>query len=107
MNEIQLLENFKQYIHSSDRDSSSNRLRFKFPNGFGASVIRGEHSYGGNEGLFELGVLIFDENDRFGLHYSNPVAKGDVVGYLTIEKVSTLLLEIMNFIPERIMLNDK
>lgn len=29
----------------------------RFPNGYGASVIRGPYTYGGTEGLYELGVL--------------------------------------------------
>lgn len=63
---------------------------FDFPNGWGASVIRGEHSYGGEVGLWELAVL-----DKSGnLNYSHPVAQGDVRGWLSEAAVSELLAEI-------------
>jgi hypothetical protein len=39
-----------------------------FPNGYGASIIRGPHSYGGSRGLYELAVLRGDA-DSFDLDY--------------------------------------
>jgi hypothetical protein len=47
-------------------------------------------SYGGKNGLYELAVL--DSNGE--LHYDNPVANGDVVGYLSEEDVTKLLEQI-------------
>ena len=62
----------------------------KYDNGYGASVVKHEYSYGGREGLYEIAVL-----DKDGeLHYDNPVAKGDVLGYLTKEDVSKILEQI-------------
>lgn len=59
---------------------------FRFPNGYGASVIRGPYSYGGPQGLYELAVLrkrrkyweiTYDTTDVLGnLEYN------DVVKYL-------------------------
>lgn len=64
--------------------------RIHFDNGFGASVVSHSFSYGGNQGLYELAVL-----DSTGeLHYDNPVAEGDVRGYLSEEEVSDLLIQI-------------
>lgn len=63
---------------------------FDFPNGWGASVIRREHSYGSEVGLWELAVLGKDGN----LNYSHPVAQGDVRGWLSEAAVSELLAEI-------------
>jgi hypothetical protein len=46
-------------------------------------------SYGGKKGLYELAVLKDDE-----LHYNNPIADGDVRGFLTEDAVSDLLIQI-------------
>ncbi len=63
--------------------------RIHFENGFGASVVKHDFSYGGKKGLYELAVLFDDE-----IHYDNPVAMGDVRGYLTEDVVTELLLQI-------------
>lgn len=65
------------------------RCRIHFDNGYGASVVSHTRSYGGNEGLYELAVLFDNE-----IHYDNPVANGDVRGYLTEEDVTELLNQI-------------
>ena len=63
-----------------------------FENGFGVSVVQSPHSYGGNRGLYELAV--FKDGD---IHYDNPVANGDVVGYLRPEDVTDAMLVIQKF----------
>ena len=60
--------------------------KFQFDNGFGASVIRGPDSYGGSEGLFELGVIGVDGH----LNYDTPITN-DVIGHLTVDAVNELL----------------
>lgn len=67
--------------------------RFKFNNGWGASVVRGPWTHGGSEGLWELAVVGRDGN----LHYANPVADGDVRGYLTEVEVDELLDQIETY----------
>ena len=62
---------------------------YRFPNGYGASVVRHEHSYGGRQGLFELAVL--DSNDE--LCYDTPITS-DVIGWLTSKQVDELLDKI-------------
>ena len=64
--------------------------RIMFENGFGASVVKHQYSYGGDRGLYELAVL--DSNGE--LHYDNPVANGDVVGYLRPEDVTDVMIKI-------------
>jgi hypothetical protein len=61
----------------------------EFENSYGASVVRTPYTYGGGEGLYELAVFKDGE-----IHYDNPIADGDVKGYLTEEDVSNLLAEI-------------
>jgi hypothetical protein len=65
--------------------------RIKFDNGYGASVVKGPHTYGGDKGLYELAVL--DSNDD--LTYKTPITD-DVEGYLTEEDVTNLLIQIQN-----------
>jgi hypothetical protein len=65
--------------------------RIKFDNGYGASVVKGPYTYGGDKGLYELAVT--DSNDD--LTYSTPVTS-DVEGYLTEEDVTKLLTQIQN-----------
>ena len=62
----------------------------KYENGYGASVVKHDYSYGNRDGLFEIAVIGPDGD----LHYDNPVANGDVLGYLTKEDVSETLEKI-------------
>jgi hypothetical protein len=59
-----------------------------FDNGYGASIVKTDRSYGGKDGLYELAVL-FD-----GLiSYDTPITD-DVIGYLTEDGVTELLQKI-------------
>jgi hypothetical protein len=61
------------------------RYRITYPNGYGASVVRGRGTYGSDAGLWELGVLDGDE-----LTYITPVTS-DVLGSLTEHDVAVAL----------------
>jgi hypothetical protein len=74
-------------------DSQGVMSRIMFDNGWGASVVRHEYSYGGKTGKYELAVL--DSNGD--LHYDNEVANGDVQGYLDEEEVTYLLAAIQEY----------
>lgn len=63
----------------------------QFPNGYGASIVQGPHTYGGSNGLYELAVL--DKNGQ--LTYSTPITD-DVLGYLTEEDIEKTLSDIKN-----------
>ena len=65
---------------------------FKFPNGYGASIIKRLGSYGYEEDKFELAVLAY-EGKRLILAYNTPITD-DVLGYLTNEEVLELLEKI-------------
>lgn len=62
-----------------------------FDNGYGASVVVGPYTYGGEDGLYELGVL--GSNGK--LTYDTPVTD-DVEGYLSEDDVTRLLEQIQN-----------
>lgn len=63
---------------------------YQFPNGYGASVIRHEGSYGYAQGLWELAVL----GPEGELCYSTSIAS-DVIGRLTEQEIMLKLNEIM------------
>lgn len=65
--------------------------RIIFDNGYGASVVSHQYSYGGKKGLYELAVL---DNDG-QLTYDTPITN-DVMGYLTPEKVTEILIQIQD-----------
>jgi hypothetical protein len=52
------------------------QVLFKFPNGYGASMVRSDYTYGGSEGLWEIAIMF--EGD---IVYDTPIAS-DVIGYL-------------------------
>ncbi len=64
------------------------QARFKFENGYGASVVCSSTSYGGDEGLYELAVTTED-----GLCYDTPIT-ADVLGWLSESDVEESLAEI-------------
>ena len=65
-----------------------------FENGFGASVIQHEFSYGNKLDLWEVGVLEF-EDELYSLTYETEVTD-DVIGNLTLEQVEEVLNKIKN-----------
>lgn len=67
---------------------------YKFENGYGASVVRHDYSYGGRVGKWEIAVLEFEGGD-WNLTYDTPITN-DVLGHLSDEEVETTLEEIKN-----------
>jgi hypothetical protein len=63
--------------------------RIEFDNGYGASIVRHDYSYGGNKGLFELAVL----DNKSNLTYDTPITD-DVIGWLRPEDVTEVLIKI-------------
>ena len=59
---------------------------YRFPNGFGMSVVRGPYTYGGPEGLWEVAIL--DADGR--LTYTSGITE-DVIGHLTWADVEALM----------------
>ena len=80
---------FNDLEFKQDLQRGLNAARIIFDNGYGASVIIGPHTYGGEDGLYELGVLGKDGK----LTYNTPVTE-DVEGYLSEDDVTKLLEQI-------------
>jgi hypothetical protein len=83
------MKTFKDLEFKQDIQRGLNAARIMFDNGYGASVVIGPHTYGGEDGLYELAVL--DSNGN--LTYETPVT-GDVEGYLSEDDVTKLLEQI-------------
>lgn len=62
---------------------------YKFGNGYGASVVCSQFSYGGDKGFFEVAVL--DANGE--IVYDTPITS-DVIGWLDFDGVAKTLREI-------------
>ncbi len=65
------------------------QCRINFENGFGASVVKHNFSYGGKDGLYEIAIL--GTNDE--ITYDTPITD-DVLGYLTEQDVTEILIKI-------------
>ena len=67
---------------------------YRFENNFGASVVKGVHTYGGEDGLWELAPVFFKDatNTNYVLCYPPTVCPdGDVVGWLSGDEVEAKL----------------
>ena len=63
-----------------------------YPNGYGASIVQHEFSYGGKIGLWELAVIKGTEKE-WNICYDTPITS-DVLGYLEEAEVDELLTKI-------------
>ena len=81
-------EQFKDYIEEKI-DIVYPQTIYKFPNGYGASVIKFNYVYFG----IEIAVLRFDENGNWDIDYSTPITN-DVIGGLNEESRDSVLQQI-------------
>jgi len=91
-------------IDARPLESGAVQKLYRFKNNYGASVVKGEHTYGGDEGLWELAVVHFDTSGGFNLCYTTPIT-ADVEGHLTDDAVEELLAKI-EALPVVAMIND-
>ena len=69
------------------------RKLYRFPNNYGASVVRHPYSYGFDENLWELAVIKFESDTDWSLCYLTPLTN-DVLGHQTEEQITELLNQI-------------
>ena len=82
---------FKELNFEPHRMGMGKQCIVLFPNGYGASIVQSEHTYGGRDGLYELAVFGKDGH----ISYDTPVTD-DVLGYLSEEAVEKTLTDIKN-----------
>ena len=85
------MKTFNDLEFKQDIQLGLNAARIMFDNGYGASVVVGPYTYGGEDGLYELAVLGKDGK----LTYDTPITE-DVEGYLTEEGVTEFLKQIQS-----------
>jgi hypothetical protein len=78
---------FKTHVHGEEFGIQA---RIQFDNGYGASVVKGPHTYGGDKDLYELAVMDGQGN---GPIYFTPITD-DVIGYLRPEDVTDVMIKI-------------
>ena len=97
MNDLALVTtNFEDYVIESGAHPAGMggyQMVLRFPNGFGASIVRTPFSYGGPT-LFELAVLDFAGDDQGDITYDTPITD-DVLGYLAPGDCLVALGQIM------------
>jgi len=77
-----------EYLTETNKVNGGIQKVYKFPNGYGASVIKHKGSYGYSKGLWELAVLNEGE-----LCYDTEITN-DVIGHLNDPEVDRLLRKI-------------
>jgi hypothetical protein len=83
------MKQFKDLQFKQHRELNGVVARITFDNGYGASVVKHQYSYGGDKGLYELAVL-----DKDGeLTYDTPITD-DVIGYLREIDVTDVMQKI-------------
>lgn len=83
-------DRFKDYIEVQN-DVGYPQTIYKFPNGYGASVIDFKHIYFS----IEIAVLRFDEDGNWDIDYSTPITN-DVIGGLNEETRDDVLQQIFD-----------
>ena len=83
-------DKFKDYIEQQI-DIGYPQTIYKFPNGYGASVIKFNYIYFG----IEIAVLRIDEEDNWDIDYSTPITN-DVIGGLSEEERDNVLQRIFD-----------
>ena len=85
-------DKFKDYIVEQN-DLGHPQTIYKFPNGYGASVIKLNYIYFGIE--IEIAVLRFNENGNWDIDYRTPITN-DVIGGLNEESRDSVLQQIFD-----------
>ncbi len=94
--ELKGIDEYKQYLIRKGKQYDGIQYVFKFPNDYGASVIKTRYSYGSEQDLWEMALIFFNEDGSFDLTYERDF-DDDVKGYLTDDEVVELLEKIKQY----------
>ena len=82
------VEPFRKNLKDTNYVNGGVQHVYSFPNGYGASVVKHDFSYGGKQGLWELAVLEGED-----ICYTSGITD-DVIGHLSWVNVEKILGEI-------------
>ena len=82
------VERFRENLKDTNYVNGGVQHVYSFPNGYGASVVKHDFSYGGKQGLWELAVLEGED-----ICYTSGITD-DVIGHLSWVNVEKILGEI-------------
>lgn len=86
----ELTTDFGKYIVAHEEEYGISRIRLRFPNDYGASIIKGRAA----TYRLELAVIHFvGDNDQWDLDYRTPITN-DVIGYLDEKSLTEVLNKI-------------
>lgn len=95
---------FEQYVVNTYEDTVCNNIGihyiFRFPNGYGASVVKAYGSFGYSKDMWELAVILYEEEnkntpDEYVIVYPYPIVKNEsVLGPLNDAQVREILQKI-------------
>jgi len=80
------------FLKETIREKDKIQKIYSFPNGYGASVIKGKYTYGGPEGKWEIAPWTNDEHEFIGLSLLGWY--DDVKGRLNDPEVDAVLKQI-------------
>jgi len=91
--------NLKEFVIKQHPKNGGIQTIYRFPNGYGASVVEHSFSYG-----LELAVIKFTslDNDDFDLSYETPVT-ADVLGFLDQDSLQKTLKQIKSLSAELVL----
>jgi hypothetical protein len=82
------VERFRENLKDTNYVNGGVQHVYSFSNGYGASVVKHDFSYGGKQGLWELAVLEGED-----ICYTSGITD-DVIGHLSWVNVEKILGEI-------------
>ena len=83
------MKRFEDLVFIELPDMGGVYCSIQFENGYGASIVKHQYSYGGKIGLYEIAVLDSEGN----ITYETPITT-DVIGYLRPEDVTDVIEKI-------------
>lgn len=85
----------KKYLIETNQLNGGIQKKYRFPNDFGASVVKHRCSYGYEKDLWEIAILKFI-GDESNLCYNTPITD-DVLGHQSDKNVKEVLKKIKDF----------
>ena len=92
---LKFVDKFKQYLFD-EFHGWGHRYIFKFPNNYGASVIKCPASIGNAQDLWEMALIFFNRDYDWHITHERDFDDGDK-GYLTDDNVIELLEKIKQY----------